>query len=96
MAKAKKTNEVDVTYASGWLRGQLAAEDATDGMRHVVPGLLVRVRLDQIVEYAADEPGVIAVSTKYSPKGFGMYGKIETLDKIMSRHFGPREVVSDA
>jgi len=95
MARPKK-HEIDVTYASGWLRGQLAAEDATDGERHIVPGLFVRIRCDTIVEYAADDPGVIAIITTYAPKGIGLFGKVETLDRIMSRHFGPKEVLEDA
>lgn len=85
MAK-KKVPEIDVTYASGWIRGQMVAEDATTGEREIVPGLLIRIRVEAIVEYHCEDPNVIVVITSYDPRGMAFFGKIETLDKIMARH----------
>lgn len=90
----KKVPEIDITYASGWIRGQMVAEDATTGEREIVPGLLLRIRADAIVEYHCEDPNVIIIITSHDPRGMAFFGKIETLDKIMARH-ALKEVVSN-
>lgn len=84
MAKVKYSN-VDIAFANGWIRGQMAAEDATDGSRNIVPGLLARLRLDTVLEYYEDDANVLIIITAHNPKGVSFYGKAETLDDIIAR-----------
>ena len=83
MAKAK--SETDITFANGWIRGQMAVEDSSDGERGTAPGLSMRIRLDAILEYYQDDSYILVAITAHNPKGVAFYGKAETLDKIIAR-----------
>ena len=85
MGKAQHAG-VDVTFANGWLRGQMAAEDTTDGSFMLVPGLLARLRLDTVVEYYEEDDHLLIILTTHNPKGVSFYGKAEALDKIIARN----------
>ena len=89
MARTKFPN-VDVTFANGWLRGQVVVEHSTDGSRGIAPRLLARLRLDTILEYFEDEDRVLIVITAHNPKGVSFYGKAETLDDLAPRDAGRR------
>ncbi len=94
MAKAK-VKDVDITFANGWLRGQMAVEDSSDGERGTGPGLLMRIRLDVVLEYFDDDVSVLIVITAHNPKGVAFYGNAETLDGIIARE-SLKEVKSNA
>jgi len=94
MAKAKN-KDVDITFANGWLRGQMAVEDSSDGERGTGPGLLMRIRLSEVVEYFDDDACVLIIITPHNPKGVAFYGKAETLDGIIARE-SLKEVKSHA
>lgn len=94
MAKAK-VNDVDITFANGWVRGQMAVEDSSDGNRGTGPGLLMRIRLDTVLEYFEDDECILVVISAHNTKGVAFYGKAETMDKIIARE-SLKEVKSNA
>ncbi len=83
MVKAK--SEIDITFANGWIRGQMAVEDSSDGERGTAPGLNMRIRLNAVLEYYQDDSYVLIAITAHNPKGVAFYGKAETLDQIIAR-----------
>ncbi len=84
MAKAKVPN-VDISFANGWIRGQMAVEDSSDGFRGTAPGLKLRIRLDSILEYFEDDESVLIIITSHNPKGIAFYGHADTMDQIIAR-----------
>ncbi len=77
--------KVDISCVAGWLRGRQAFIDDATGSIRTVPGLEWRVRLDTVIAYSADEPGVVVIWCKTNEQGISMIGSVETLDKIMER-----------
>ena len=97
---AEKKNEVDVKEVAGWLHARIACSEPTQEGFVTGPGLAVRIDLEEIYLYSAEEPGVIEIHIRSLPApssdstgSICVIGSLETLDKIMKRHhLGMREV----
>ncbi len=79
------TTKIDVTFASGWIRGRLAVVDETTGNEEIVAGLDVRIRASRIITYYAGSTGVIVIWVDRIKDPIDIIGSMATLDKIMQR-----------
>ena len=91
---ADDKNTIDLKESHGWLYARLACSDPTEDGMVTAAGLAVRMDLDEIYMYSAEEPGVIEIHVRSAPAtgdwsgSVCVIGKLETMDKIMKRHHG--------
>jgi len=81
----KKQKKIEVSFANGWLQGQEVTEDDSEGERQLVAGLKTRLRLSDIWGYQNVEPGIIAISIRYSKDPIFIVGSLAAMDKLMGR-----------
>lgn len=81
----KAKDKIDVTFASGWIRGRLAVIDETTGAEEIVAGVDVRIRASTVRAYYSGASGVIVIWIKGMAEPVDMIGSMATLDKIMQR-----------
>ena len=79
------SKKINVTFASGWIRGRMAATDEATGNEEIVAGVDVRIRVDDIRFYHAGPPGVLVLWLCGVPDPLELIGDVPALDKIMGR-----------
>ena len=78
---AKKSN---LSYANGFLMGYMVQDVAgEEGYEETNPGVLIRIRVSEIITYCAGTASVVEVSVRGMADGYDVWGTIKEMDKVM-------------
>lgn len=83
MSKSKP----NVTFSAGFLRAREAVLDSSNGHEETVAGVYMRVRLSDIVWYAAATKDIVEIQLRHfaGQEVLAIYATIEEVDGIMDR-----------
>ena len=74
-----------LSYANGFLLGYMVQDVAgEDGYEETNPGVLVRIRVSEIIAYCAGTASVVEVSVRGIIDGYDVWGTIKEMDKVMA------------
>ena len=80
----KKTKASPITYANGFLVGRLVFIDDSEGHEEVVPGLLIRIRVTDVIAYCYNMSYCIEIQVRGVTETYDLWGTIEEMDKVMA------------
>ena len=75
-----------LTYANGFLHGRMVQDVAgDDGYEETSPGVLVCIRVAEIIAYCAGTASVVEVSVRGVADGFDVWGTMREMDKVIAQ-----------
>ncbi len=75
-----------LTYANGFLHGRIVQDVAgDDGYEETNPGVLVCIRVAEIIAYCAGTASVVEVSVRGVADGFDVWGTMREMDKVIAQ-----------
>ena len=80
----KKPKASPITYANGFLVGRLVFVDDSEGFEQTAPGVLVRMRVADIVAYCYSTSYCIEVQVRGIAETYDLWGTIQEMDKVMA------------
>lgn len=78
-------NKADLTYANGFLLGRMVQDVADEeGFSETNPGVLVRIRVSEIIGYCSGTASYVEVQVRGIPDTYDVWGTMKEMDKVMA------------
>ena len=75
----------DISFANGFLLGRMVQDVAgEDGYEETNAGVLVRIRVSEIIAYCAGTQSVVEVSVRGVADGYDVWGTMKEMDTVMA------------